>query len=76
VADLTPQQLIWRDRVEALIGLAAPALDLLLTVGDRVSRIVDRDDSDPYPVRSGSGASLPADFERPRSGSPPSDGTA
>lgn len=30
-----------RVRIEALIRLAAPALDLLLAGGDRLSRIVD-----------------------------------
>jgi hypothetical protein len=73
VADLTPEQLIWRERVEGLIALAAPALDLLLAVGDRVSRIAEPDDPEHYPVRSGSDTSLPADFGRSRSGSPPAD---
>lgn len=39
---LTPDQLRRRDRVEGAIKLVAPALDLLLAVGDRVSRVVDR----------------------------------
>lgn len=38
-------------RVEALIGAAAPFLDLLLLVGDRVSRIAGRNDIDPEPPR-------------------------
>ena len=38
----TPQQRIWRDRAEALIGLAAPLLDLTLNVGDRISRTLQR----------------------------------
>jgi hypothetical protein len=46
----TPQQRIWRDRVEALIGFAAPALDLMLSAGDRVSRVLSSDD-DYYPIR-------------------------
>jgi hypothetical protein len=37
--------------VEGLIRLAAPALDLLLAVGDRVSRIVERRDTEYYPPR-------------------------
>ncbi len=73
MADLTPQQTVWRGRVEGLIGLAAPALDLLLAVGERVSRIAEPDDPEHYPVRSGSGASLPSDFTRSRSDSPPAD---
>ena len=48
----TPQQRIWQARVEALIGLAAPALDLVLNVGDRVSRTLAPGDSDYYPIRA------------------------
>jgi hypothetical protein len=69
VADLTPQQIVWRERVEGLIGLAAPALDLLLAVGERVSRIAEPEDPEHYPVRSGSGGALPSDFGRSRSDS-------
>jgi hypothetical protein len=47
----TPQQLQARARVEGLIALAAPALDLLLSFGDRVSRIVAPED-DYVPVRA------------------------
>jgi hypothetical protein len=47
----TPQQRIWRDRVEAVIGLAAPAFDLVLNAGERVSRILSPEDSDYYPIR-------------------------
>jgi hypothetical protein len=39
-------------RVERLIALAAPALDLVLAVGDRVSRIADPRDHEQRPVRS------------------------
>jgi hypothetical protein len=66
-ADLTPQQIVWRERVEGLIALSAPALDLLLAVGERVSRIAEPDDPEHYPVRSGSGTSLPSDFKPSRS---------
>jgi hypothetical protein len=48
----TPQQRIWRDRAEALIGLAAPMLDLVLTAGDRVSRTLAPGDGDYYPIRA------------------------
>jgi hypothetical protein len=47
----TPGQLLWRDRVEALIGLAAPALDLMLSAGERVSRLLAPEDRDYYPIR-------------------------
>jgi hypothetical protein len=42
---MTPTQHRVRDRIEALIRLAAPALDLLLVAGDRVSRAADRGDA-------------------------------
>jgi hypothetical protein len=51
VAPLSPQQLRTRARVEGVIRLAAPALDLLLAVGDRASRIVSREDAEYYPPR-------------------------
>jgi len=53
---MTSTQQRARERVEAVIRLAAPALDLLLVAGDRVSRAVDRGDAmaelSPPPVRS------------------------
>ena len=48
----TPQQRIWQARVEALIGMAAPVLDLVLNAGDRVSRTLAPGDSDYYPIRA------------------------
>jgi hypothetical protein len=42
---------MWQGRFEALIGVAAPAFDLLLNAGDRASRLLLRDDSDYYPIR-------------------------
>jgi hypothetical protein len=50
VSELTPSQLKTRERVEGLIRLAAPALDLVLAAGDRLSRIVQPEDYDYYPV--------------------------
>jgi hypothetical protein len=47
----SPGQRIWQGRFEALIGVAAPAFDLLLSAGDRVSRLLLSDDSDYYPIR-------------------------
>lgn len=35
-----------------MISIAAPALNLVLAVGERVSRIVEPEDSEYYPVRS------------------------
>jgi hypothetical protein len=45
----TPQQRVWRERFDALIGLAAPFLDLVLNLGDRASRLLAGTD-DYYPV--------------------------
>lgn len=42
MARRTPQQVRNRARLEALIGVAAPALDLFLAAGDRVSKIAAR----------------------------------
>jgi hypothetical protein len=51
VAYRSPSQLANRRRVERVIRLAAPALDLLLYAGDRVTRVVGRDALPPDPVR-------------------------
>jgi hypothetical protein len=51
MAKLTPDQIRTRDRVETVIRLAQPALDLVLAVGDRVSRVVEPDDPEYYPAR-------------------------
>jgi hypothetical protein len=53
VAALTPDQRRTRDRVETVISLAAPVLNLVLAFGDRLSRVVEPEDSEYYPVRSG-----------------------
>ena len=44
MAQLSSSQLIWRGRIEAGLRLAAPALDLVLSAGDRLSRVVDREE--------------------------------
>ena len=62
MAPLSPAQLRTRHRFETVIRLMAPALDLVLAVGDRVSRIVERDDPEYYPPRVARGedeSSLP-----------------
>ena len=51
VAVLTPAQRARARRVEALIRAAAPALDLLLFAGDRLSRVAGRNEMDPEPAR-------------------------
>ncbi|HEX6027311.1 MAG TPA: hypothetical protein VFZ00_35250 [Solirubrobacter sp.] len=44
-------QLAKRRRIETLIRLAAPALDIVLYAGDRASRIVGRNEIGPEPAR-------------------------
>jgi hypothetical protein len=51
MSPITPEQLRTRRRVETLIRLMAPALDVVLAVGDRVARVVERDDTEYYPPR-------------------------
>ena len=53
MAELTPGQQRNRRRVETVIGLAAPLLDLVLAAGDRISRIAEPNDYEYYPVRAG-----------------------
>jgi hypothetical protein len=62
VAPLTPEQRRTRDRVEALIRLMAPGLNLVLAAGERLSRIVEPEDSEYYPIRT----SLPEGDEQPK----------
>jgi hypothetical protein len=59
MATLTPGQLRTRRRVETVIRVMAPALDLVLAVGDRVSRVVERDDPEYYPPRVARGQDEP-----------------
>jgi hypothetical protein len=51
MAGLTPDQLRTRQRIEGLIRLAAPGLDLVLAVGERISRVVEPEDVEYYPPR-------------------------
>ena len=63
MAPLTPDQLRTRERFETLIRLMAPGLNLVLAAGERLSRIVEPEDPEYYPVRS----TLPGgDDERPK----------
>jgi hypothetical protein len=59
-------QLANRRRIESLLRLAAPALDLLLVVGDRVSRVAGRNEIEPEPSRR----SLRAEVRTPLGGGP------
>jgi hypothetical protein len=73
VAELTPGQQRTRERFEAVIGLAAPILDLVLAVGDRISRAAEPEDHEYYPVRA---PESPATRERlPRGGRASGNGT-
>jgi hypothetical protein len=51
VAKLTPEQMRTRDRFETLIRLMAPALNVVLAAGERLSRVVEPDDPEYYPAR-------------------------
>ena len=52
MAQLTPDQVRTRERFESLIRLAAPALNLVLAAGERVSRLVEPEDPEYYPPRT------------------------
>ena len=51
MAPMTPDQVRTRRRVEGVIKVIAPALDLVLAAGDRISRVVEREDVEYYPPR-------------------------
>ena len=51
MAHCTPAQLSLERRVEGLIRFIAPALDVVLYAGDRVSRVAGRNQIDPDPPR-------------------------
>lgn len=52
MAPLTHSQRVWRGRIESVLHLAAPVLDLYLAAGDRLARAVERDDLDWVPPRT------------------------
>jgi hypothetical protein len=62
MAPLTPQQLRTRERVESVIRLMAPGLNLVLAAGERLSRFVEPEDHEYYPVRT----TLPEGAEQPK----------
>ncbi|MEX2253209.1 MAG: hypothetical protein WD649_03580 [Thermoleophilaceae bacterium] len=61
---MTRQQIQTRDRFERLIGFAAPALNLVLAAGERLSRMVEPEDNDYYPPRSSQVEPPPQPTER------------
>lgn len=65
----TPKQQRRSDRVEAVLRVGAPFLDLLLLVGERVSQIVAPSGEDYYAVRPGERLEL--DAIRPRGSGEP-----
>lgn len=56
---MTPDQIRRRDRVESLIRLAAPGLNLILAAGERLSRIVEPEDHEYHPPRSRTASAEP-----------------
>jgi hypothetical protein len=50
-----------RDRFETVISAAAPFLDLMLAIGDRVSRVLEPKDYEYYPVRDEDPEEPPSD---------------
>jgi hypothetical protein len=64
MTQLTANQRRTRARVETLIRLMSPGLNLVLAVGERISRIVEPDDPEYYPPRTGQ-------VEPPRPGGEP-----
>ena len=49
---MTPDQMRRREQVESLIGVATPFLNLVLAVGERISKIVEPEDTEYYPPRT------------------------
>jgi hypothetical protein len=70
VAPVSPSQQLKRRRLEALISLAAPVLDLVLAAGERLSRLTGGADYEHYPIRS-PGEALPLSPPASRPSDPP-----
>jgi hypothetical protein len=51
VAHRTPAQLALQHRIEGVIRLVAPVLDVVLFAGEQVSRVAGRNEIDPDPPR-------------------------
>jgi hypothetical protein len=68
---MSPEQLRTRRRVESVIRVVSPALNLVLAVGERVSKLVEPEDHEYYPPRAG-GATPPRPIsDSEGSGKPP-----
>ena len=52
MAPLTPEQLRRREQVESVIKLMAPGLNLVLAAGERLSKLVEPEDTEYYPPRA------------------------
>ena len=61
---LTPEQRRRREQVEGAIRLMAPALNLVLAAGERLSKLVEREDTEYYPPRPSSRVEPPPPAER------------
>ena len=61
MANLTPGQIAMRGRFERAIGVAAPFLDVVLGVGERISRVAEPTDHEYYPIRPGGRVALPGE---------------
>jgi hypothetical protein len=59
VAPPSPTQLAWRRRIEGVLRVAGPGLDLLLAAGDRFSRAVARGDDELESLPVGPAAPVP-----------------
>ena len=59
--NLTPSQIATQQRFERVIGLAAPFLDAVLGVGERISRVAEPTDHEYYPIRPGGRVALPGE---------------
>jgi len=66
MATLTPEQRRNRSRVETLIRVMSPGLNLVLAVGERISRIVEPVDHEYYPPRVGQVEPPPRPGSEPR----------
>jgi hypothetical protein len=49
----SPTQLVWRGRIEGVLRVVAPALDLLLAAGDRLARAVEPEPTGGLPRAGG-----------------------